>query len=371
MAVSVDGSEDPSENTPDTPVDDGAAEVAAAMRRHIDALTKPLGSLGRLEHLATKLATIQGRVPPYVERKSVVVCAADHGIAAEGVSAHGPDVSEQMVRAVAGGSAPISILSRATGFDLTVVDCGLRRSLGLPEVRELRVGPGTASFRSKPALTHDQLFRCIENGRDLAGEIGGAGITPGADIVALGDIGVGNTSAAAAMAMALGASEDVIDRGTGISDDVLAYKRRVITEAVKRHSPFSNAYDVLRKVGGFEFATLVGIILGLRHRGVAVVLDGFPAAVAAYVAMDIDSNVTSFLFAGHRSRPKGHRILLDLMGLEPILDLELHLGEGTGAVLGGFQVDLAARLASEMQTGGAANGVDSDGNAEGANGATP
>lgn len=341
MAVSEDG-----------PEDDGAAAVAEAMQRHLDAVTKPMGSLGQFGGLASKLATIQGRVPPYIERKAAVVCAADHGIAAEGISAHGQEVSEQMVRAVAAGGAPISILAKATGFDLTVVDCGLRSPLGIPGIRDLRAGSGTASFRHKPALSHDQLFRCIENGRDLAGEIGGAGITPGADIVALGDIGVGNTSAAAAMAIALGTSHAVIDRGTEISEDVLERKRRLIAEAVKKHAPYSNAYDILRKLGGFEFATLVGIILGLRHRGVAVVLDNFPVTLAAYLAMSIDKNVTSFIFAGHRSRARGHRILLDEMGLEPVLDLDLHLGEGTGAVLGAFQVDLAARLASEMKSGG-------------------
>jgi nicotinate-nucleotide--dimethylbenzimidazole phosphoribosyltransferase len=339
MAASHESATDPT---------DRSEAIAQAMQRHLDSLTKPRGSLGTLETIATKLATIQGRVPPHVERKRAVVFAADHGVTSEGVSAYPQSVTGQMVRNFVSGGAAINVIADACGFDVLVVDCGLLNATGLSAVRDLRGGPGTANFAEKPAMTHEQLFRCIENGRELAGEIGGAGITPGADIVAVGDMGIGNTSTAAALAIALGASEEVIDRGTGISEGVLDTKRRIIAAAVARHAPYDNPYDAIRKVGGFDFATMVGFILGLRHRGIALVLDGFPVTAAAFVAAKIDSFVTDFMFAGHLSKVRGHKILLDELGLAPILSLEMHLGEGTGAVLGGFQVNLASRLASEM-----------------------
>lgn len=339
MALGMDETEEPFET--ETP-------LAEAMQQHLDALAKPQGSLGRLEEFATKLAVIQGRVPPVVERKTAVVCAADHGVVQEGVSSLPVGATVEMVRNFADGKAAVSILSQACDFEVRLVDCGLRETVSSPRVQELRAGPGTANFRNKPAMSHEQLFRCVENGRDLAGEIGGAGITPGADIVALGELGVGNTTTAAAVALALGAPEEVLAGGDRVSGELMERRQAVIRDALKRHKPFSNPYDVLRKVGGFEFATLVGIILGLRHRGIACVLDGFPATVAAYAAAVIDPHVTDFLFAGHRSNTRGHDVLLRALELDPILDLDMHVGEAGGAVLAGFQLDLAARLANGL-----------------------
>lgn len=339
MSLGMDKTEEPFE---------AEAPLAEAMQRHLDALAKPQGSLGRLEEFATKLAVIQGRVPPVIERKAAVVCAADHGVVQEGVSSLPEGATMEMVRNFAAGRAAGSILAQACDFDVRLVDCGLRQPLGVSQVQELRAGPGTANFRNKPAMSHEQLFRCVENGRDLAGEIGGAGITPGADVVALGELGAGNTTTAAAVALALGAPDEVLSGGDRVPEELLERRRTVIRDALKRHQPFSNPYDVLRKVGGFEFATLVGIILGLRHRGIACVLDGFPATVAAYAASVIDPHVTDFLFAGHRSNTRGHDVLLRALELEPILDLDMHVGEAGGAVLAGFQLDLAARLANGL-----------------------
>ncbi|MFW5785668.1 MAG: nicotinate-nucleotide--dimethylbenzimidazole phosphoribosyltransferase [bacterium] len=347
MADPLDGSDEPAEPS---------SSIAEAMQRHLAALAGRGGGLGRFEQIATKLATIQGRVPPFVERKAAIVCAADHGIAAEGVSTIRASETEQLVRAFIDGQAAINIFARTCDFETLVVDCGMRIPVASPAVRDLRAGRGTANFRTKPAMSHEQLFRCVENGRKLAGEVGGEGITLGADVVAIGDMGRGNTTTGAALAVALGAPEEVIEHGRPGSAEADYRKRSLIREAVKRHAPFSNPYDALRKVGGFEFATIVGVILGLRQRGVACVLDGFAVTAAAYAAAAIDPHVTSFMFAGHRGKLPGHGALLEALGLDPILDFELGLGEGAGAVLGGFHVDLAARLAFGMRSIGGSPG---------------
>ena len=348
MADRLDGSDEPADTSP---------SVAAEMERQLATLTRRAGGFGRFEEIAAKLAEIQGRVPPYVERKTAIICAADHGVAAEAVSGISASETEELVRAFVDGGAAINIFAATCDFERIVVDCGLRTPVASPLVRDLRAGRGTANFRSKPAMSHEQLFRSVENGRNLAGEVGGEGITLGADVVALGDMGIGNTTTAAALAIALGAPEEILEHEGPESAETNGRKRTVIREAIERHAPFSNPYDALRKVGGFEFATIVGIILGLRHRGVACVLDGLAVTAAAYVAAAIDPHITSFMFAGHRSKLRGHTILLDALGLEPILDFELGLGEGAGAVLGGFHVDLAARLASGMGPIGGAGGL--------------
>ena len=339
MAASQESATDPT---------DSSEAIVPAMQRHLDSLTKPRGSLGKLETIATKLATIQGRVPPHVERKRAVVFAADHGVTSEGVSAYPQSVTGQMVHNFVSGGAAINVIADACGFDVLVVDCGLLNATGLSAVRDLRGGPGTANFAEKPAMTHEQLFRCIENGRELAGEIGGAGITPGADIVAVGDMGIGNTSTAAALAIALGASDEVIDRGTGISEGVLDTKRRIIADAVARHAPYDNPYDAIRKVGGFDFATMVGFILGLRHRGIALVLDGFPVTAAAFVAAKNRLLCDRLHVRRASEQGSGPQDSPRRAGTRTHPEFEMHLGEGTGAVLGGFQVNLASRLASEM-----------------------
>ncbi len=337
--------------------DAAQSEVADDMARHLDSLTKPKGSLGRLEELGVRLAVIQGHVPPRLHRKVAVVCASDHGVSAEGVSLYPQAVTGQMVHNFVNGGAAINVLADSCGFEIVLVDCGITEPTGLPAVRDLRAGAGTRNFRREPAMTREQLDRCLDHGEQLVQELHSGRAVPfsesdaparPADIIALGDMGIGNTTTAAAVTMALGAPEDVVDRGTGISAEMIEHKRTVVRDSVAFHSPFETPLDALRALGGFDIATMVGMLLALRGRRIACVLDGFPVTAAAYVAAHIDPAVTSFLFAGHRSKVRGHQILLNALDLEPILDAGMHLGEGTGAVLGGFHIDLAARLASGM-----------------------
>jgi nicotinate-nucleotide--dimethylbenzimidazole phosphoribosyltransferase len=191
----------------------------------------------------------------------------------------------------------------------------------------------------------EQLETCLENGAKLAA----SAVEQGYDLIALGDMGIGNTSTAAALLIASGfEAQSVVDRGTGISDDNLLQKREIIERAVEKHRPFADPKDILRKVGGFEFATMAGFILGLKERRVACVIDGFPVSSAAYMACRLDPQVRRFLFAGHRSKVKGHTVILNRLQLPPLVDLQMRLGEGTGAVLGGELIYLAAKLSSEM-----------------------
>lgn len=315
------------------------------MQAHLDNLTKPVGSLGRLEEFALKMAAIQGEVPPRVRKKGAWVCAGDHGINAAGVSMYPQEVTYQMLRNFTAGGAGINVLAKHCGFDVSVVDTGIALPVDFEGVIDRRVGPGTANFSETEAMTEEQLTRCLENGKSLAAGAADSGY----DIVALGDMGISNTTPAAAMAIAAGLPADaIIDRGTGISDAMLEHKRKVILEAVEKHAPYGGPMDIMRKLGGFELCTMAGFVLGLRERKVACMIDGFPVTSGAYMAWLIDAGVSGFLFAGHRSKVKGHQVMLDAMGLEPVLDFSMRLGEGTGAVLGGFMVEMGVRIAREM-----------------------
>ncbi len=319
--------------------------ISELMQQHMDNLTKPVGSLGNLEQYALKLSEIQQRVPPSVGRKAVFVFAGDHGITEEKVSLYPREVTCQMVLNFIGGGAAINVLARHCGFDVSVVDAGVDADLRHAKIIDKKVARGTRNFLNEPAMSEEQLSTCLENGRALAEKA----VREKYDLVALGDMGIGNTSSAAALLIASGFKpEDVVDRGTGISTEALDHKRQTIMQAVRRHTPFGSPRTILQRLGGFELCTIAGFILALRERGVACIIDGFPVSTAAYMAFSIDNSITSFLFAGHRSKVRGHARILEAMGLEPILDLGMRLGEGTGAVLGGQVVDLSAKLAGEM-----------------------
>ena len=319
--------------------------ISELMQQHMDNLTKPVGSFGNLEQYALKLSEIQQRVPPSVGRKAVFVFAGDHGITEEKVSLYPREVTCQMVLNFIGGGAAINVLARHCGFDVSVVDAGVDADLRHAKIIDKKVARGTRNFLNEPAMSEEQLSTCLENGRALAEKA----VREKYDLVALGDMGIGNTSSAAALLIASGFKpEDVVDRGTGISTEALDHKRQTIMQAVRRHTPFGSPRTILQRLGGFELCAIAGFILALRERGVACIIDGFPVSTAAYMAFSIDNSITSFIFAGHRSKVRGHARILEAMGMEPILDLGMRLGEGTGAVLGGQVVDLSAKLAGEM-----------------------
>ncbi|MBI2115527.1 MAG: nicotinate-nucleotide--dimethylbenzimidazole phosphoribosyltransferase [candidate division NC10 bacterium] len=314
------------------PLERRSMEVA---RRRQMALTKPPGSLGRLEELSVLLAGMTGQTRPRLDRKAVIVMAADHGVAAEGVSAYPTEVTAQMVANFARGGAAINVLARAAGVRVVTVDMGVRAPLGeFPNVRSLRVGPGTRNFLHEPAMTRQEALLTIETGIAVALEERSRGL----DLVATGDMGIGNTTAASAIIAVLAGCTpvQVTGPGTGLEPARITQK--------------AQAVDVLSKVGGFEIGGLAGVILGAAAHRIPVVLDGFIAGAAALLAVRLAPEAGAFLIAGHRSAEPGHRIALKALELEPLLDLDLRLGEGTGAVLAMPLVEAAARILDEMAT---------------------
>jgi nicotinate-nucleotide--dimethylbenzimidazole phosphoribosyltransferase len=326
------------------------AEAMAAAAARWDTLTKPRGSLGHLETLASQVAGIVGQVRPHLTERLVFVLAADHGVTVEGVSAYPSDVTAQMIYNFVRGGAAINVLSRHVGARVIIVDMGVAAELpALSGLVSRKVRPGTRNFAQQSAMTPDEALACVESGIELAG----AEVTRGHTWVVTGDMGIGNTTASSAIIAAMtGASvERVTGRGTGVTGEALARKAAVIKAALDRHQPKAqDALDVLSKVGGFEIGGLAGIMLGAAARRCPVVLDGLIATAAALLAVGLVPAVREYLIAGHRSVEPGHTVALNALGLEPVLDLELRLGEGTGGALALPVLEAACRLLDEMAT---------------------
>jgi nicotinate-nucleotide--dimethylbenzimidazole phosphoribosyltransferase len=326
--------------------DQGAAEEA---RRHLDSLTKPPGSLGRLEELAVRLAAITGRAPR-VEQPVGFVFAADHGVVAEGVSAYPTAVTGQMVMNFLRGGAAVNVLARQAGVRLVVADFGVATPLPpQPGLAACRIGPGTRNMAGGPAMSRDEAQTAIEHGARLAE----AALEQGADLLLTGEMGIGNSTAAAAITAALCGAEPerVTGRGTGLDEVGWRRKVEVVGRALAANrSELGDGLGVLAAVGGFEIAGLVGVILTGAARRVPVVLDGFIAGAAALVAVRLAPSARHALLAAHRSSEPGHAVALAHLGLTPYLDLDLRLGEGTGAALFVHLARAAARLYAEMAT---------------------
>jgi nicotinate-nucleotide--dimethylbenzimidazole phosphoribosyltransferase len=327
------------------PAFDGAA--AAAAQRALDLKTKPRGSLGRLEELACRLAGIRGRPEIGAVDPAIVVCAADHGIAAEGVSAYPQEVTEQMLRNFAAGGAAVCVLARRTGARLVVVDVGARRPVEDPAILDRRVRAGTANSARGPAMSQEEMRRAVAVGIELAGDLA----AEGTGIVAMGEMGIGNSTAASALTAALtrAAPDGVCGRGTGLDDAGLERKRVAVWRAleanvVSPHDPLG----AVAAVGGLEIAALAGLVLGCAASRVPVLLDGFITAAAALAAVCVQERCKEVLIASHRSPEPGHRLLLDVLGQEPLLDLGMRLGEGSGAALALPIVLSAAAILAEM-----------------------
>ena len=326
--------------------DEGAR---AAVARRLDAKTKPPRSLGRLEDLACAVAAIQGTDRPDVRKKAVVVMAADHGVAAAGVSAYPPEVTGQMVLNFAAGGAAICVLARQAGAEVVVVDMGCRAPVGHPGVLDRRIGPGTRDFTRGPAMSREEALRALEAGAAVAADLARRGVR----LIGLGEMGIGNTTAASAMACAfLGApAEAVTGRGTGVDDAGYARKLRAIERALEVNRPDPrDALDVLSKVGGFEIAGLAGVALGAAARRIPVLVDGLISTAAAFAAARLNPAPAACLLPSHGSVEIGHRKLLEALGTRPLLDLDLRLGEGTGAALAMTLVESAVRILDEMAT---------------------
>ncbi len=324
----------------------------ARARAHLDTLTKPLGSLGHLEDLAAQFAAIRRATPALPIGKAVYVFAADHGITAEGVSAYPSAVTQQMVLNFLAGGAAVNVLACLHGVALHVVDMGVdgdfENAAGL---LDRKVRKGTRNMLREPAMTDEELAQALRAGADLADEGAAAGHT----VLAVGEMGIGNTTAASAITCALTgvAASQATGRGTGLDDAAHESKQSVVDGILKRHFeqlPAPDPLDILRCVGGLEIAAMTGMVLAAARRRIPVMIDGFISTAAAALAVALEPRIRGYLIAGHRSKEPGHRLLLEHLGLNPILDLEMRLGEGSGAVLAMPILESAIALYSQMAT---------------------
>ena len=327
---------------------DRSSESAAQQR--LDSLTKPQGSLGKLEELARRIAVIQGKVPPRLGRKLLFVFAADHGITAEGVSAYPKDVTAQMTYNFLSGGAAINVLARHYGVDTEVVDVGVDHEFTAARgLRDRKLRRGTANFARGPAMTRDEAVRAVELGIQLAQEAAAENLF----LLGAGDMGIGNTSSATAIFCALtgAALTDAAGRGTGVDDATLKRKISAIQKGLDLNQPDANdPIDVLAKVGGLEIGAITGVILGAAAFHIPMVLDGFISGAAALLAQRLNPLVRDVLFASHLSAERGHQLMLDQLKLTPVLDLQMRLGEGTGACLLMGLIEAAVKIIAEMAT---------------------
>ncbi len=329
------------------PLDEASMKVA---RERQAQLTKPEGSLGRLEELSIRIAGIQRKGAPAINHKAVVTMAGDHGVVAEGVGNWPQEVTAQMVENFLAGGAGINVMAKQAGARNIIVDIGVASELKPnPKLLSRKVAKGTGNIAQGPAMTRQQAEQAVETGIAIVLEE----IEKGLDIVATGDMGIGNTTASSAVCAVLTGRKpaEVTGRGTGITDEQLSHKASIVEKALSVNQPdAANPLDVLTKVGGYEIGGLAGVILGAASRGVPVVIDGFISGAAALLAAALAPRAKDYMIASHVSAESGHKYLLEHLGLKPLLDLGLRLGEGTGAALGIFLCETAVKVLSGMST---------------------
>ncbi len=312
-------------------------------------LTKPAGSLGMLETLAVRLAAMQGRDQPSLENIHVSIFAADHGVAIEQVSAFPQAVTAEMVKNFAAGGAAVNVLARQVNAYFEVVDAGLLHAVDLPNVILRRAGCGTRNFKLKPAMTLTQLKTALAAG----GEAVARALSHGAELFIGGEMGIGNTTSASAMAAALlkVPAVEITGAGTGLDAAQIAHKADVIEQALRLHQKaLHDPLGIVRHLGGFEIAALIGAYLGAARQAIPVLIDGFISSVAALAACNINPDCRPWFLYAHHSEEKGHKIVLEALAAEPILTLHMRLGEASGAVLAVPILQMACRLHNEMAT---------------------
>ena len=319
-------------------------------RARQDNLTKPAGSLGRLEELSIQLAGIQGRPQPQIKDKAVIVMVADHGVVAEGTSAYPQEVTAQMVLNFVRGGAAINVISRQIGARVVVVDIGIAADTASFEgIVHRKVASGTQNMCRGPAMTLEQAEQAIETGIEIVDDE----INKGLDIVGTGDMGIGNTTASSAICAVLTGktAAEVTGRGTGLDDAQMQHKIEVINRALAVNKPeAAKPLEVLAKVGGLEIGGLAGVMLGAASRRVPVMIDGFISGAAALIAAGLCPRCKDYMIAGHVSVEPGHKYMLEHLGIKPLLNLDMRLGEGTGAALGISLAETSCRILSEMAT---------------------
>ncbi|OMP66939.1 nicotinate-nucleotide--dimethylbenzimidazole phosphoribosyltransferase [Domibacillus epiphyticus] len=317
--------------------------------KYVNSLTKPPGSLGRLEEVVIELAKMTGEAFPEISPPGVIVFAADHGITSEGVSAFPQEVTCQMVRNFLNGGAAINVFSRSINARLSIVDIGVSSDIEDENLVKKKVRYGTANFLNEDAMSPDEAVKAIEIGFELGQKM----INDGAKCLILGEMGIGNTTTSSAVAAAISGKniDSLVGIGTGIEKNKIPYKQQVIMNALKRRKPAADdPIDVLSKVGGLEIAGMAGAMLAAASNRTPILIDGFICATAALVAKLISNQVTDYMILGHRSVEPGHTHVMELLGKKPLLDLEMRLGEGTGAAVAFPILQSAVLMLKEMAT---------------------
>lgn len=324
--------------------------LAMKAQAKLDNLTKPKGSLGRLELIAKQIVGITGDLSPDLRNKYIITMAADHGVVDEGVSAYPKQVTAQMVYNFISGGAAINVLAKHIGAKVQVIDMGVDHDFkGLDSFADKKIGYGTANMAKGPAMTEEQALESINIGIDTVKSLA----AKGCDIIGTGDMGIGNTTASSAIAAVLCDSDPrmVTGRGTGVDGDGLEKKLTVIKKAIEVNNPDrGDGLDVLAKVGGFEIGGIAGLILGAALARIPVVIDGFISGAGALIAQCMAPQCTDYILPSHSSVEIGHAIMLEKLDLEPMFDFDMRLGEGTGAALGIGIAEAAVKILNEMAT---------------------
>lgn len=329
-------------------------DLYSRVQARLDNLTKPRGSLGRLEDLAKRYVAITGKDEPKIIKKIIYTFAGDHGVTEEGVSLYPKEVTPQMVYNFLRGGAGINVLARHINAEVRVVDIGVDHHFNKADgLIQCKVGKGTGNIAKGPAMTRDEAIRAMEVGIGLADEA----LRDGVDVIGTGDMGIGNTTPSSAIAAVITGEpvEVVTGRGTGIDEDRFKVKVKVIERAIDLNKPNpKDPIDILVKIGGFEIAGIAGLIVGAAANRIPVMIDGFISTAGALIASEMNTHIKDYLFASHQSVEQGHKAMLDRIGIKPLLDLDLRLGEGTGACLGINILEASIKILTEMATFGEA-----------------
>lgn len=326
-------------------------EMMKKAQARLDSLTKPLGSLGRLEDIVSQLAGITGELFPSVKRKTVIIMCADNGIVEEGVSSCPKSVTSSVTRNFLKGFTGVNVLSRHSGADNVVVDVGVDDDIDCPGILNRKIRKGTWNMAKGPAMTRDEAVRAIEAGIEIVGTLKEKGVS----LLGTGEMGVGNTTTSSAVATVLigNEAEEMVGKGAGLTQDGLINKVKVIKKAIDVNRPDpADPVDVLAKVGGFDIAALTGCFLGAAAYKLPILIDGFISAAAALAAVKIKPECKNYIFPSHGSAEPGNIKIMEELGMEPMLQLEMRLGEGSGAALAFHIIDAAVTAYNEMGTFG-------------------
>ncbi|KQU08172.1 nicotinate-nucleotide--dimethylbenzimidazole phosphoribosyltransferase [Bacillus sp. Leaf13] len=324
-------------------------EMGQQVKRYVDSLTVPQGSLGRLEELIIELAKMTGEAFPEVSRPGVIVFAADHGITDEGVSAYPKEVTEQMALNFLNNGAAINVFSRAIHAFFDIVDIGIDADIEAPELTSRKVRRGTRNFYKEDAMTREEVNQALEIGYESAQKM----IEQGAKCLILGEMGIGNTTASSAIISVISGKsvESLVGQGTGLKSEGILHKQRIIEEAILLRKPIpDDPIDILMKIGGFEIAGMAGAMLAAANNRIPILVDGFITTTAAVIANLISGRASDYMFVGHQSAEPGHRTAIELLGKEPILQLGMRIGEGTGAAVAFPILKSATLVIKEMAT---------------------